>query len=792
MTFRQPDATSTLWKKTSLSGPSRPNRKRSAPSFASKSPVLPEVHTSRDEASRKGILLKRESQRGTLASFSLQGSSQQLARRAEVSFVEEVKEGSEEEDSSESQRLQVELYRHVPWLRPPPSPPKWAPPWVARSGMQEGEPGCSMQNGDAMYGLRPGSQRQMLSKILEKMLPTSISEPSRPPKNGRLAHGTDQDNASAPKKIVGGVVPLEDVQATSIPSPESSPTAASQHGQTLTSSTASHSTREEVALFKALLLRNYGNLVRAFRTMKNVVNVHLPATQETASRRASPTAPLTVFEFQWYVTSYLHLGDRNYAKRLSSAFDADMSGEVGISELSQPQGGRQEAPILSFSELHRRLSERPGGIQRALREFEDSCRQHGNKLVVNAGLNSSRLSANSVSRTTDRRAPPQAPRLPTQSERVNLVQFKNAVSFCGLEGQQAVHFFNFMDKEGSGLVSLTDFTAIVADMPRSVLLQEFWFRLLMKNTSLTDGLRDLDRGAIDGQIDRVDFVTFMSKQHVAESDSRELFALFDSDNNGSISSKDVREALREVAPQLSLEDFWQRFAAEWPELVKVARECSDCKTGIRARRRFATLIEDLLPQELRPIGSQVVRSTDAYTPHLWGLTFETFDALAALIDVSQPNAINLFMKIVDIASPQRSCPASKLTAHCPSSASVESSRGRTSGANWSTEASNAEILLEDFAEQLHLSTENIPARHDGGTASSIFQRNMTQAVAPARAVISALKAELQPTPLSPRKKALPSFDAQPQPPSCPKVSKPSPKLTWLSYYTPISAMPVFS
>ena len=50
-----------------------------------------------------------------------------------------------------------------------------------------------------------------------------------------------------------------------------------------------------------------------------------------------------------------------------------------------------------------------------------------------------------------------------------------------------------------------------------------------------------------------------------------IFGIVDADGSGKISIVELRDALREVSPVLSLDEFWQRFAKQWPDIAEAAK-----------------------------------------------------------------------------------------------------------------------------------------------------------------------------------------------------------------------------
>lgn len=120
---------------------------------------------------------------------------------------------------------------------------------------------------------------------------------------------------------------------------------------------------------------------------------------------------------------------------------------------------------------------------------------------------------------------------------------------------------------------------------------------------------------------------------------------------------------------------------------------------------------------------------------LIALTAEVFDAFAALLDVSRANASDLFQHITAAARKQRGNSAS---------------RSSGDAQEWCADGEEHEVDMEDFLEQMQLWTDN-PLSIQVHHGASVTPRQpaglsglMDEVLAPSRAAISALKAELAP------------------------------------------------
>jgi len=222
----------------------------------------------------------------------------------------------------------------------------------------------------------------------------------------------------------------------------------------------------------------------------------------------------------------------------------------------------------------------------------------------------------------------------------------------------------------------------------------------------------------------------------------------------------------------------------------------------RAKRmRVGGLLAELLPQALRQ------SCTISYSPSMRSkaavvdtvpsraltvLTPETFDAIAALLDISREDAAELFGKIREAASSGRTAPRQTLSVDPKELlAAVPSPRvsPRAGGKEAQEDPSEAaEVFIEDFIEQLRLWTEN-PLSCTPGEGPLGGSACVREAVAPARAAISALKAELRPP--------SPAKPAQDRETSASRVSgshrprrRAAPKHNWRPYCSSVPARPL--
>eukprot|EP00931_Biecheleriopsis_adriatica_P041156 TRINITY_DN23556_c0_g1_i1.p1 TRINITY_DN23556_c0_g1~~TRINITY_DN23556_c0_g1_i1.p1 ORF type:complete len:788 (+),score=152.45 TRINITY_DN23556_c0_g1_i1:162-2366(+) len=654
-----------------------------------------------------------------------------------------------------------------------PTPPRWVPPWAgaARESQDRLMPpsplASPISSSPLVRRLRQRGREggQMLSNILNGLLPLPKASGSS---------GTPKASASprTPRRLGLAQRLPQAVRGASTDSCVSTPQATPLAGSQCVSG------EDEVVVFRAALTRGFGNVTRAFRAMKNAVLMSMPHSPQAVARRSDPMGRLTKDEFEWCYASFLHLGGRKTGARLFAALDTRGLGEVGLAELNKSSAEE----LTSLVELRRSLLERYTSVQHAFRELEDLLRLRNQKSL-------------------------EAAKTPRSSLQVSRQQFAEASSLFGLEPYQALHLFTLLDKSGDGSLTTAEFCEALVDMPREVLLEDLRQRLLSRHTTIADAFRGLCVPGVPGQdsasgcLKQRAFVHCMAALRVAEFEALELFKILDSDNSGSVSVEELREALREVAPATSLEGFWQRVAAEWPEVAEAARECSEPQGGLSARQRLGELLAELLPEELREqfeapgarsiAAGQVSEQGRGVSPvpvvSLRSVTLETFDALSAHLDISRPNARELFFRVLESAAPSSrrsdaATPESSVSLSTEASSSFfKLPRDEVKSGGYANTPHQQEIFIEDFAEQLKLWTQSL-----GGKQRPCD--SVRQAVAPARAAISALKAELSASDELPTPVISQESPPKPRPPAS---KKKAPKLPWRAYYSMPNPTPVF-
>jgi Ca2+-binding EF-hand superfamily protein len=508
----------------------------------------------------------------------------------------------------------------------------------------------------------------------------------------------------------------------------------------------------EALAFRRFLCRKFGNLARAFTAMKSAAGSHVPSPKQEER--------LTWAEFEWCVISYLHHGDRHLAHRLYNALSThvlnDSEKKHGIGPLELAKCAQEKEGLISLIELRRRLLEKYSSLKAAFGEIEDilQMQQSGTKRRASRRVHTA----------------------------VSLTAFVDAAKKWGVEPHQAAHFFSVMDVDNDNSLSLHEFLKTLADMPDRVLLHDLRGRILANQPSLSAAFTATVAKFGNSRLKIADLTSVLSGwvPHlggigVSEVEAVALFRIFDQDNSGTVSLDEFRSALREVAPNTDLEGFWRRFIAEWPEIVAAASAGSRSPQHAHdARRRIGMLLADRLPKRLLQDQRCVVLTSDRgavdMSRHtLVTFTLESFDAVAALLDISCQNATSLFKCMSRegqlFSAALGEMPLNSLGEAC-------------------SDVGNQQVDIDDFIEQLQLWCESPsgPA-NSAGQGGFCSKRSVQRAMAHAKASISAFKAELD----------LPSTSSAVKPDSGEAVmladaaqsrasaAKPLPKLPWRSH-----------
>ena len=301
-------------------------------------------------------------------------------------------------------------------------------------------------------------------------------------------------------------------------------------------------------------------------------------------------------------------------------------------------------------------------------------------------------------------------------------------------GPKAIHLFLLLDFDGKGMVELSQFMHAIEEIPTELTWRDLRQRLLAKQGSMADALRCLD--ATNSDLSESELARIVTRCEIPGFQALQLGG-----SSAISASRDLRRMLRAAAPAISLQDFWQRVATEWPQVAEAAaarhpvkpnkaskankadkadKPEAEAQTPHAAQRCLETLLSELLPEF-----HETCSNSESNIQVLPSLSFEMFDALSCHVDVSQENARELFHCIASTA------------------AALDETTGEAlQPANLASSQPSSSVFVEDFAEQLTMWAETSEPKGSKRTGAA---ERVRQVVAPVRAAISALKAELQPT-----------------------------------------------
>jgi len=567
-----------------------------------------------------------------------------------------------------------------------PTPPKWVPPWCRNGAQARGHLAPVVPSGDALprspmlSRLGPVEETAMLSNVLSTLLPVPPSKHSRLP---RLAH--EQDAASVP--ISPG-------------SPFSSASNVVSEDE--------DRERSEVLAFCSSLVRRFGNTTRAFRAMKRAVQV----AHGTCARKASSSQalePLSKSEFEWCVTSLMRHGNRHLASRLFAVLETG-HGSIPVCSFSRNMDWVED--LLSLFQVRQNLLDRFGSFA----EIEEALRSAACPAINVETLQSS----------------PNSLQMPPACN-VSRREFVAAVSSLGVTASQAVHLFFLLDHVGKGSIELSQFIHALEEIPSELAWRDLRQRLLLRNGSMAEALRSVTNPDLS-DLSESELGRYVARCEIPD------FQL------GEGSTGSLKGFLRAAAPAIRLQDFWQRVASEWPQVLEASAAAAAASvssatlgrrrgkdkfnaeeaqkdataeavpTPLQALQRLEALLAELLP-EFQAFPVPHTSTLDSQALVLPYLSFEMFDCLAEHVDVSQENALELFRCI----------------------ASSAAALGRKTGEALELgQLAATSIFVEDFAEQLTMWSAFEPK----GSKRVRAAERVRQVVAPVRAAISALKAEL--------------------------------------------------
>lgn len=660
------------------------------------------------------------------------------------------------------------------------SPKPWIPPWeletdserhVQVDGDGEETPQSSRRSPKAATP-RAGSEpplsdqrrgTQEITDVLNRILPVNSKKTRTSTKRGTVF-------AQRKTMTVGR-------RTFSVPPPDGAgfPIEA---GSTMTVSMSMASAQDrrldaaDVVALRSSLTRTFGNLSRAIRAMKIAASVNFRNDEKSGRPQGQGRCTLNREEFVWCVTSLVKHGDRALAGRLFGILDRNGDGEVGLLELSQPHA-RTEG-LMSLVEFRRRLLERHRSLWQAFRELEENLDNQtffGRAPLVGGGGSVSSTAAATASGR--------------QRRCMRLKEFVDSTTCFGLAPHQATHFFSTMDADGNGVLTMEEFMDALTKMPRHVLLQDLRQRFLGRHSSLSAAFDAITTAGLGGgkqrvnqspaalqaaRLTRPEFGAALARLGVADAEADELFRIIDADNSGDVSLTELREALRDVAPAIALETFWQRFDAEFPQVASLLRESRLTRSPDVAKeslRKAGELMATFLPKELQNhlVGDPSQRRKKDDPLVLTHLNSKSFDAVAARLDVSSANVSDLFARISQTAKALHP----RLGRDSSPEPEPDSSRSKEV---WMSR----EVQLEDFATLFQLWIDNpTPMTRERSSGNRATMQLLRQAMGPAQERCAALKKELKEGLKSPRPSEVlsPTSSGGPSPSGADPTSPPS-------------------
>lgn len=351
---------------------------------------------------------------------------------------------------------------------------------------------------------------------------------------------------------------------------------------------------------------------------------------------------------------------------------------------------KESKPLMSLMELRRRLLQKWQTLKKAFAVL-DYYIQHGE--APQYGTTGSMKSSGATRKA------------------MSITEFSRGLAFFGLDAAQSHHFFRLMDKDGDGTLTLAEFRQALSDMPREILLQDFRERLASRHSSVQEACKTLvqDNDSRSQPLDKGLFTFKVSRWGVDENEAQYLFSMIDADESGTITIQELQEALREGSPWISLEEFWCRFAKQWPDITQSAGE------GAHARRKATEKLCANLSSSNRPLSKEAPDS----------LTSEAFVELCGQLDINRSNAAELFVV-------------------CATSAKWQCRDHKRKDAELSSECD-----IDDFFDCLHLWSQN-PLSKASVNLTPVERRrgsvkDVAKHLAPVRGVLKSLKEEFVPS-----------------------------------------------
>lgn len=336
---------------------------------------------------------------------------------------------------------------------------------------------------------------------------------------------------------------------------------------------------EEVVTFRVAIGRSFGSASRALRVMKRaaVVQFANAAAADEVIRRGIAAHKLSKAEFEWCVTSFLNFGDQKLAQRLFSTLDKSRTGQIGFVEITCPP--EKSDKLSSLVEVGQKLQNYYGSLDRAFRQLQETLGKSG---------------------TTVRRI-----------NSFSFQEFVDGAAAMGLEPFQAAHLFSILDIDGDGKLTIHEFIERLGSPSKEAILQDLWQRLIVRYASLEDAFRNMNTSRLLC-LSRPDFYTVMARVNVSEMEAVELFRLLDVHGFATVTLNELWDSISAATPPATVDSFWVRFAAEWPDIAYAARRgLQPTSFSLDLRKSLGGMLAALLPEETRKQCSQLQSAAEA-------------------------------------------------------------------------------------------------------------------------------------------------------------------------------------
>mmetsp|Transcript_20485 Transcript_20485/g.51984 ORF Transcript_20485/g.51984 Transcript_20485/m.51984 type:complete len:664 (+) Transcript_20485:170-2161(+) len=246
---------------------------------------------------------------------------------------------------------------------------------------------------------------------------------------------------------------------------------------------------------------------------------------------------LTADQFEYMVVKVMKYGDKAKARQLFSELNIRGSGKAHLDDLSP----LEEQDPMSLVDLRLMLLNRFSSLTDAFRVLE-----HAMVATPPPYHRTKSGDANFMKRNSQRN-----PKLHREAFcKILHTAFR-------LPEKHADHFFQLMDTDGSGDVSLSEFSRCLTDLDDTVILADLRARLLAKTGTVESAFQLMDKDR-SNSLTATEFSAAIAKVGVSIEEAQVVFQKIDADRSGTVTLQELRNGLRLVAPMVSAEEIWQR------------------------------------------------------------------------------------------------------------------------------------------------------------------------------------------------------------------------------------------